>query len=117
MIKPCKAVKQIHTFHEIVKCIMNYKLKLRLRNAFENPLYYRFLSTYFIAPVKEINNIFKVLGFLFTLLQNPCMHGVPSGRMSCWSTGKQVSFMLMRQHRLQASATTDKIKENRDKLK
>lgn len=35
---------------------------------------------------------------LHTLLQNPCIHGVPSGRTSGGSTGKHVSLMLMRQH-------------------
>lgn len=34
---------------------------------------------------------------LLTLLQKPCMHGVPSDRMSAGSTGKHVSLMFMRQ--------------------
>lgn len=42
--------------------------------------------------------------YKLTLLQNPVMQGVPSGRTSGGSTGKQVSLMLMRQQRLQASA-------------
>uniref|UniRef100_A0A1B0BZY7 Nucleoplasmin core domain-containing protein n=1 Tax=Glossina palpalis gambiensis TaxID=67801 RepID=A0A1B0BZY7_9MUSC len=33
-----------------------------------------------------------------TLLQNPCMQGVPSGKTSGGSTRKQVSLILMRQH-------------------
>lgn len=36
------------------------------------------------------------------------MHGVPSGRMSAGSTGKQVSFMFVLQQRLQAFSTKKK---------
>lgn len=37
------------------------------------------------------------------------MHGVPSGKMSLWATGKQVLFRLLRQQRLHASATISHI--------
>lgn len=40
------------------------------------------------------------------------MHGVPSGKMSCGSIGKHVSFKLILQHLLHASATINKIQHN-----
>lgn len=40
-----------------------------------------------------------------TLLQNPWIQGVPSGRISKGSKGKQVSLRWYRQQRLQASET------------
>lgn len=43
-----------------------------------------------------------------TLLQNPWIHGVPSGKISCGSMGKHVSFKLIRQHLLHASPTANK---------
>ncbi|KAI9584359.1 hypothetical protein GQX74_006254 [Glossina fuscipes] len=40
----------------------------------------------------------NLIGISSTLLQKPCMQGVPSGKTSGGSTGKQVSLILMRQH-------------------
>lgn len=45
---------------------------------------------------------------IITLLQKPCIQGVPSARISAESTGEQVSLMLDLQHRLQAFSTERK---------